>query len=63
VEGEKLRRMELFSQPRLLDKKLESLYRQKARSNWFKHGNSNSKFYHSLIRWRRRSGMKLKVSN
>jgi len=53
LEGEKLRRMELVSQQRLLEKKLEYLYRQKARSNWFKFGDSNSKFYHSTIRWRR----------
>ena len=32
-ESDKLRRMELLSQQRLLDKKLESLVRQKARSN------------------------------
>ena len=53
LEDEKLRRMEFFSQQGLLEKKLESLYRQNARSNWFKHRDSNSKFYHSLIRWRR----------
>ena len=53
VENEKLRRMDLFSQKGLVEKKMESLYRQQARSNWFKHGDSNSKFYHSLIRWRR----------
>jgi len=53
MEDEKLRRMELVSQQRLVEKKLESLYRQKGRSNWFKYGDSNSKFYHSTIRWRR----------
>jgi len=51
-ESDKLRRLELFSQLRMLDKKLESLFRQKARSNWLKHGDSNSKFYYSVIRWR-----------
>ena len=53
VEGEKLRRLELVSQQKLVEKKMESLYRQKARSNWFKYGDSNSKFYHTTIRWRR----------
>ncbi|XP_068504553.1 uncharacterized protein [Phaseolus vulgaris] len=53
MENEKLRRMELVSQQRLVEKKLESVYRQKARSNWFKYGDSNSKFYHSTTRWRR----------
>ncbi|KAK7334866.1 hypothetical protein VNO80_26632 [Phaseolus coccineus] len=27
--------------------------RQKARANWFKSGDTNSKFFHSVIRWRR----------
>jgi len=53
AENEKLRRMDILSQQGLVEKKMESLYRQKARSNWFKHGDSNSKIYHSLIRWRR----------
>ncbi|XP_068504284.1 uncharacterized protein [Phaseolus vulgaris] len=51
-ESDKLRRLELLSQLRMLDKNLESLFKQKARSNWLKHGDSNSKFYHSVIRWR-----------
>lgn len=41
------------SKLRLTNKKLDFLLRQKARSNWLKHGDSNSKYYHSLIRWRR----------
>jgi len=52
-ENDKLRRLELISQLRVLDKKLESLHRQKARANWIKFGDSNSKFFHSVIRWRR----------
>ncbi|XP_068486483.1 uncharacterized protein [Phaseolus vulgaris] len=53
LEGEKLRRLELVSQQKLVEKKMESLYRQKARSNWYKYGDSNSKFYHTTIGWRR----------
>ncbi|XP_068492263.1 uncharacterized protein [Phaseolus vulgaris] len=52
-EHDKLRRMELFSHLRLIDKQVESLCRQKSRANWFKLGDSNSKFFHSAIRWRR----------
>ena len=48
-----LRRMELFSQLGLIDKKLDSIYRQKARVNWSKYGDTNSKFFHFAIRWRR----------
>jgi len=48
-----LRRMELLSQLRLVDNKLDSLSRQKARANWCKFGDMNSKFYHAAIRWRR----------
>jgi len=48
-----MRIMELFTQLRLVDKKLDSLSRQKARANWFKFGDTNSKFFHFVIRWRR----------
>jgi len=44
-----MRRMELFSQLGLVDKKLDSIYKQKARVNWFKYGDINSKFFHSAI--------------
>ncbi|XP_068504066.1 uncharacterized protein [Phaseolus vulgaris] len=53
MEGENLRRLELLSQRKLLEKKVESLSRQKTRSTWFKRGDSNSKYYHSIIRWRK----------
>jgi len=53
LEDENLRRLELISQRKVVEKKLESLHRQKARSTWLKHGDSNSKFYHSMIRWRK----------
>ena len=52
-EHDKLRRMELFSHLRLIDKQVESLCRQKSRANWFKLGDTNSKFFHSAIRSRR----------
>jgi len=29
------------------------MVRQKARSKWLVHGDANSKYYHSVIRWRR----------
>jgi len=48
-----MRRMELFSQLGLVDKKRDFVYRQKARVNWLKYGDVNSKFFHSTIRWRR----------
>jgi len=52
-KGDKLKRMDLISQLRVTNKKLESLFKQKARVNWFKHGDSNLKYYHYIIRWRR----------
>ena len=52
-ESDWIRRMELLSQLRMIDNKLDSLARQKARTNWYKFGDMNSKFYHTAIRWRR----------
>jgi len=52
-ENGKMRRMELFSQLGLVEKKLDSIYRQKARGNWIKYGDMNSKFFYNAIRWRR----------
>lgn len=52
-EGENMRRLELLSQQKLVEKKQESLSRQKTRSIRFKYGDANTKFYHSLTRWRR----------
>ena len=52
-ESDRIRRMELLSQLRMIDNKLDSLARQKARTNWCKFGDMNSKFYHTAIRWRR----------
>ena len=46
-------RMELTSRLREVDRKIDSLICQKARSNWFKYGDSCTKFYHSSLRWRR----------
>jgi len=49
----RMRRLELLSQLGLVEKKLDSIYRQKARANWIKHGDMNSNFFHRTIRWRR----------
>jgi len=45
--------MELTSRLVENDKKLESLMCQKARANWFKSGDSYTRFFHSSLRWRR----------
>ena len=52
-ESGRLRRMELLSNLREVDNKLDSLSRQKAKANWCKFGDMNSKYYHTAIRWRR----------
>jgi len=54
-ESLRMRRVALFSHVEEINKKLESLFRQKARNNWLAFGDSNSKFYHSVIKWRRLS--------
>jgi len=54
LEGSaRMERMELISQMRVTNKKIESLTSQKARVNWLKHGESRSRYYHSILRWRR----------
>jgi len=35
------------------DAKIESLLRQKARTNWLKYGDSCTRFFHSSLKWRR----------
>lgn len=43
----RVKRMDLTRQLNVINKKCESLYRQKARTNWLAHGDSNTKFYKS----------------
>jgi len=52
-DHDRMKRLDLIGQVRLVNKKIESLARQKARSKWFVHWDANSKYYHSVIRWRR----------
>ena len=53
VGSGRLERMELMSQLREVDRKIDSLICQKVRANWFKYRDSCTKFYHSSLRWRR----------
>jgi len=53
MENDRLKRIELVSRMKETEKKLDSLLCQKARANWFKNGDSCTKFYHSSLRWRR----------
>ncbi len=52
-ESERQARTDLARRLWETDRKIESLTRQKARTNWFKHGDSCSRFFHSSLRWRR----------
>ena len=53
MEADRWKRMELASRLKENDFKLESLICQKARANWFKFGDSCTRFFHSFVRWRR----------
>lgn len=53
ANNDKLKWLALVSNLRLTDYKIESLLHQKARSNWLRHGDFNSKYNYSIIRWRR----------
>ena len=48
-----MRRLELVSQLKEIDKKIESVTCQKARVNWLKNGDSCTRFFHTSLRWRR----------
>ena len=52
-EYDRLKRFELVGHLKETEKKLDSLICKKARANWFKNGNSCTKFFHSSLRWRR----------
>jgi hypothetical protein len=38
-------------------------WRQRAKQNWLKHGDKNSKFFHACVNHRRRNNMLLKIQN
>ncbi|XP_068491904.1 uncharacterized protein [Phaseolus vulgaris] len=46
-------RRELLSQLQEINERNESLLQQKSRALWIKQGDSNSKFFHASIKWRR----------
>ena len=54
-EGEKRKIVQLLSDLKVMNSKIESLLRQKARVNWIMSGDSNTKFYHASLTWRRKS--------
>ena len=53
MENDRLKRCEMVSRMREIDKKVDSLICQKARASWFKNGDSCTRFYHSTLRWRK----------
>ena len=52
-EDDMVRRTNLLSELRLLLHKESALLNQKARLKWIEQGDTNSKYFHSRIRWRR----------
>lgn len=52
-EDTRLLHMKLLSDLKLIYNKENSILYQKARVNWLEQGDTNSKYFHSRIRWRR----------
>jgi len=52
-EGERKKRVQLLSELKDVNSKIESLLRQKARVNWIMSADSYTKFYHATLSWRR----------
>jgi len=52
-ENKIMERRELLSQLQDINERNESLLQQKSRALWIKQGDSNSKFFHASIKWRR----------
>jgi len=52
-EDDKVTRMNLLSELKLLLHKESAILNQKARLKWIEQGDTNSKCFHSRIRWRR----------
>jgi len=48
----RVKTMDLLSQLRSLEEKDIAILKQKARVEWLENGDTNSKFYHSRLRWR-----------
>jgi len=52
-DEKKLERKELFSELEVVSLRQEALWKQKSRAKWIAKGDSNSKYFHSLVNWRR----------
>jgi len=58
-ENRIMERKDLLNQLQVINTRNESLLQQKSRALWIKQGDSNSKFFHASIKWRRmRNGIK-----
>jgi len=50
----RLERRDLFFQLNLVNHREDALWKQKSRAKWIEEGNSNSKYFHSMVNWRRK---------
>ena len=52
-DEKKLERNDLFSELEVVSLRQEALWKQKSIAKWIAKGDSNSKYFHSLVNWRR----------
>lgn len=50
-KNDRLKRLELIGLLTMTNKKIDSLISQKVIANWFKHGESFSRYFHFMLIW------------
>jgi len=53
-DDQKVERRDLFSELSVMSHRQEAVWKQKSRAKWIGTNDSNSKYFHSILNWRRK---------